>query len=318
MGTVQLRGRVAYVSQQAWIQNAKLKDNILFGAVEDTVRYRAAIEDCALSSDLEILPAKDETEIGEKGINLSGGQKQRVALARAVYADADLYLLDDPLSAVDSHVGKHIFDRVVGPEGCLGGKTRLLVTHAVTFLPQVDQIVVLKDGAVSEVGTYKELLAQKGDFADFLIQYLSTESDHEGELATIKQELEQQLSKEGLQKQISRVRTESDSVVEGGSVESSKEGSPVKRASPVKGVKEEKQEAPPQKGLHQQYKEETSDTGSVNSRIYFIYFKAMGYVLFSCCIMFYMIYQVPWSCPPAPTRPPGVQHRSQYVGGPLV
>ena len=122
---------------QAWIQNAKLKDNILFGSSDDPARYEAAIDDCALAADLDILPAKDMTEIGEKGINLSGGQKQRVALARAVYSAADLYLLDDPLSAVDSHVGKHIFDRVVGPHGCLKDKTRVLVTHAITFLPQV-------------------------------------------------------------------------------------------------------------------------------------------------------------------------------------
>ena len=102
------------------------------------------VADCALTSDLEILPNGDDTEIGDKGINLSGGQKQRVSLARAVYCDADVYLLDDPLSAVDSHVGKHIFDCVLGPSGCLSGKTRVLVTHGVTFLPQMDQIIVLK------------------------------------------------------------------------------------------------------------------------------------------------------------------------------
>ena len=171
-GEVELSGRVAYVSQQAWIQNAKLKDNILFGSKYDEDRYQRAIDNCALASDLEILPAKDETEIGEKGINLSGGQKQRVSLARAVYSDADIYLLDDPLSAVDSHVGKHIFDKVIGPDGCLNGKTRVLVTHGVTFLPMVDQIIVMKKGVISEAGSYKQLLAQKGDFAEFLVEHL--------------------------------------------------------------------------------------------------------------------------------------------------
>ena len=112
----------------------------MFGSKEESEKYWDTIKDCALTSDLDILPAKDMTEIGEKGINLSGGQKQRVALARAVYSGADLFLLDDPLSAVDSHVGKHIFDRVVGPTGCLKDKTRVLVTHAVTFLPQVDHV----------------------------------------------------------------------------------------------------------------------------------------------------------------------------------
>jgi len=92
---------------------------------------------------------------------LSGGQKQRVALARATYNNADVYLLDDPLSAVDAHVGKDLFDRVIGPNGMLRRKTRLLVTHGITFLPEMDQIIVLKDGSISEVGTYRELLAKK-------------------------------------------------------------------------------------------------------------------------------------------------------------
>jgi len=96
-----------------------------------------------------------------KGINLSGGQKQRVALARAVYWNADIYLLDDPLSAVDSHVGKHIFDKVIGPKGILRKKTRVLVTHGISQLPFVDKIIVIKDGEISESGTYKELLEKK-------------------------------------------------------------------------------------------------------------------------------------------------------------
>jgi ATP-binding cassette subfamily C (CFTR/MRP) protein 1 len=179
------------------------------------------VEDCALTSDIEVLPKGDDTEIGDKGINLSGGQKQRVSLARAVYSAADIYLLDDPLSAVDSHVGKHIFDRVLGPAGCLSGKTRVLVTHGVTFLPQMDQIVVLKQGAVSEVGTYKELLEQKGAFADFLIQYLSekgiatdadiAEAEEAADLVLqIKHELESTIGTAELDRQLSRARTESE------------------------------------------------------------------------------------------------------------
>ncbi len=98
---------------------------------------------------------------GEKGINLSGGQKQRVALARAAYKLSDVFLFDDPLSAVDAHVGKHIFDKLIGPNGMLKGTTRVLVTHGISFLPQVDNIVVLKDGRISEFGTFKELLKMK-------------------------------------------------------------------------------------------------------------------------------------------------------------
>lgn len=177
-GRVNTYGSIAYVAQQAWIQNATLKDNILFGKPFDKRNYERIIEACALKPDFEMLPAGDQTEIGEKGINLSGGQKQRVSLARAVYADSDIYFLDDPLSAVDSHVGKHIFEKVIGPQGLLKNKTRVLVTHGITYLPQVDGIVVLKNGEVSEMGTYKELLDKKGAFAEFLVQHI-TEADED-------------------------------------------------------------------------------------------------------------------------------------------
>lgn len=180
-GRVNTVGSIAYVSQQAWIQNATLQDNILFGKAMDRKLYDRIIDACALKQDLDMLPGGDQTEIGEKGINLSGGQKQRVSLARAVYNNADVYFLDDPLSAVDSHVGKHIFEHVIGPNGILKTKTRVLVTHGITYLPEVDSIVVLKNGEVSESGTYKELLDKKGDFAEFLVQHLQEIADDETE-----------------------------------------------------------------------------------------------------------------------------------------
>lgn len=166
------QGSIAYVSQQAWIQNATLQDNVLFGKALNKSVYNRVIEACALTPDFKMLPAGDQTEIGEKGINLSGGQKQRVALARAVYNDSENYFLDDPLSAVDSHVGKHIFEKVIGPNGLLKKKTRVLVTHGITYLPEVDNIIVLKDGEITESGTYKQLLEKKGAFAEFLVQHL--------------------------------------------------------------------------------------------------------------------------------------------------
>uniref|UniRef100_A0A8C8RE26 ATP binding cassette subfamily C member 1 n=1 Tax=Pelusios castaneus TaxID=367368 RepID=A0A8C8RE26_9SAUR len=116
-GTVQRKGSVAYVSQQAWIQNSILQENILFGSGLNRSYYERVLEACALLPDLEQLPNGDQTEIGERGVNISGGQKQRVSLARAVYSNADLYLLDDPLSAVDVHVGKHLFEKLIGPVG---------------------------------------------------------------------------------------------------------------------------------------------------------------------------------------------------------
>nr|XP_013004976.1 canalicular multispecific organic anion transporter 2 isoform X2 [Cavia porcellus] len=170
-GTVSVKGSVAYVPQLAWIQNCTLQENVLFGQAMNPKRYQQALEACALLADLKMLPGGDQTEIGEKGINLSGGQRQRVSLARAVYSNADIFLLDDPLSAVDSHVAKHIFDHVIGPEGVLAGKTRVLVTHGISFLPQTDFIIVMADGQVSEMGPYSELMQRDGSFANFLRNY---------------------------------------------------------------------------------------------------------------------------------------------------
>uniref|UniRef100_A0A8C9FWN7 ABC-type glutathione-S-conjugate transporter n=1 Tax=Pavo cristatus TaxID=9049 RepID=A0A8C9FWN7_PAVCR len=187
-GEVAVKGSVAYVPQQAWIQNATLKDNILFGQAPNEQKYQNVLEACALKTDLEVLPGGDHTEIGEKGINLSGGQRQRVSLARAVFSSSDIYLLDDPLSAVDSHVAKHIFDQVIGPDGVLKGKTRILVTHGIGFLPQVDHIVVLADGKISEMGSYQELLKQNKAFAEFLRNYALDENIEEDELTKLTNE----------------------------------------------------------------------------------------------------------------------------------
>ena len=172
-GTIKMDGEVAYVPQQPWIQNMTLKENIIFSNQMDEDKYDKVIENCALIDDLTILTNSDKTEIGENGINLSGGQKQRVSMARAVYSDADIYLLDDPLSAVDAHVGKHIFDNVIGHNGMLKGKTRILVTHGITHLPHVDHIIVLKHNTVSEQGAYQELIEKKGDFAEFLMEHMT-------------------------------------------------------------------------------------------------------------------------------------------------
>jgi ABC-type multidrug transport system fused ATPase/permease subunit len=108
-GEVKTCGTMAYVSQSAWIQSGKIKDNILFGKEMDGEKYERVLESCSLKKDLEILPFGDETVIGERGINLSGGQKQRIQIARALYQDADIYLFDDPFSAVDAHTGSHLF-----------------------------------------------------------------------------------------------------------------------------------------------------------------------------------------------------------------
>eukprot|EP01100_Stratorugosa_tubuloviscum_P002782 TRINITY_DN165_c0_g2_i1.p1 TRINITY_DN165_c0_g2~~TRINITY_DN165_c0_g2_i1.p1 ORF type:complete len:1466 (-),score=614.85 TRINITY_DN165_c0_g2_i1:64-4461(-) len=170
-GEVYVQGSVAYVPQQAWIMNATIRDNILFGLPYDEYRYHATIESCALQADFAIFEAGDLTEIGEKGINLSGGQKQRVSLARAVYNDADIYILDDPLSAVDSHVGDHIFNAVVGPQGVLRNKVRLFVTNGIQFLSRCDNIITMKDGSIAEIGSFEELMRRQGNLYNMISEF---------------------------------------------------------------------------------------------------------------------------------------------------
>ncbi|KAJ2685747.1 hypothetical protein GGH99_003673, partial [Coemansia sp. RSA 1285] len=152
-GSVTVQGAIAYVPQQAWIMNATLRDNILFGHRLDQEFYDKVIDACALRPDLGILPSGDMTEIGEKGINLSGGQRARVSLARAVYARADVYILDDPLAAVDANVGKHLYSRVIGPNGLLKSRARILVTNAVQYLNTANSIYMLENGRIVDYGT---------------------------------------------------------------------------------------------------------------------------------------------------------------------
>ncbi|XP_046571663.1 multidrug resistance-associated protein 1-like isoform X2 [Haliotis rubra] len=167
-GHVHVKGRTAYLPQQAWIQNVTLQENILFGQRLEKLRYEDILEACALNPDLAQFPGGDQVEIGEKGINLSGGQKQRVSLARAVYSDADIVLLDDPLSAVDNHVARHIFSSVISNNGILKNKTRVLVTHNMAVLPHVDHILVVSGGSVTESGSYSQLMVNGGPFSVML------------------------------------------------------------------------------------------------------------------------------------------------------
>ncbi|KAJ3206137.1 hypothetical protein HDU67_008363 [Dinochytrium kinnereticum] len=195
-GDVMFSGRLGYAPQIPWIQrtskctlhqfwplhilsditfyspiqNATVEQNITFGLPFDEDKYKRAIRDCALERDLDVLPAGDQTSIGERGINLSGGQKQRINLARCVYFNPDIVLLDDPLSAVDTHVGRHLFEQcILG--GSLAGKTRILVTHQLHFLAKVDRVIVMRDGEVVEDGTYRDLVGAGGEFAELIRTY---------------------------------------------------------------------------------------------------------------------------------------------------
>ncbi|TRY61972.1 hypothetical protein TCAL_10708 [Tigriopus californicus] len=310
-GSVKTNGKVAYVPQQAWMKNASLKDNVLFSKSFKPNLYDRVLDSCALVTDLEMLPGGDQTEIGEKGINLSGGQKQRVSIARAVYSNRDLYLLDDPLSAVDSHVGKHIFEHVIGPNGLLKKKTRVLVTHGVSFLPQVDNILVMKDGRISERGTYEELLSKQGDFASFLIQYLSEEGDkekdleEESELEDLKQELEKTLGKEAVQRQMMASKSVltsltdlvSDSSEKGLFNQRGKKRSSLMSTSRVHPYSSNSNIPPSERGLDEikvgqnLIEKEKAEIGGVKWSVYRYYATSIGKNWSIVTILFYIIYQ---------------------------
>ncbi|XP_030470676.1 ABC transporter C family member 5 [Syzygium oleosum] len=161
-GEVRICGSAAYVSQSAWIQSGNIEENILFGSPMDKARYKSVIHACSLKKDLELFSHGDQTIIGDRGINLSGGQKQRVQLARALYQDADVYLLDDPFSAVDAHTGSELFKEYILT--ALATKTVIFVTHQVEFLPAADMILVLKEGRIIQAGKYDDLLQAGTDF----------------------------------------------------------------------------------------------------------------------------------------------------------
>ncbi|KAF8932958.1 Canalicular multispecific organic anion transporter 2 [Dissophora ornata] len=185
-GTIKIFGSIAYVPQQAWIINATLRDNIVFQLPFDQEKYDRIVHACGLLPDIEILPARDMTEIGERGINLSGGQKQRVSLARAAYQDADTYLFDDPLSAVDAHVDQHLWKYLIGPDGLLNKKTRVIVTHGIHHLEQCDHILVIKDGRVAEAGRYDSLMKAKKAFHQLIKEFSVTHKVKKAISKTIK------------------------------------------------------------------------------------------------------------------------------------
>ncbi|CAN6320438.1 unnamed protein product [Urochloa humidicola] len=168
-GEVQICGTTAYVSQSAWIQSGKIQENILFGKEMNKEKYDRVLESCYLKKDLEILPFADETIIGERGINLSGGQKQRIQIARALYQDADIYLFDDPFSAVDAHTGSHLYKECL--LGDLASKTVVYITHQIEFLPSADLILVMKDGRIAQAGKYDEILGSGEEFMELLVAH---------------------------------------------------------------------------------------------------------------------------------------------------
>ncbi|XP_070761382.1 ATP-binding cassette sub-family C member 12-like [Enoplosus armatus] len=173
-GSVSVDGSIAYASQQAWIFYGTVQDNILMGEPLNRSRYTRVLSSCSLEADLDILPHGDQTVLGEQGVNLSGGQKQRISLARAVYSNKDLYLLDDPLSAANAHVGKHIFEECVKKD--LQGKSIILVSHQLQYMEFCDEVLVLKDGMVLEAGSHLDLMRAEGHYAELVTKHLTKQT----------------------------------------------------------------------------------------------------------------------------------------------
>ncbi|KAM8706128.1 hypothetical protein ACLKA7_010417 [Drosophila subpalustris] len=165
-GSLKVNGRFSYAAQEPWLFTGTVRENILFGLTLDKHRYRTVVKKCALERDFDLLPQGDKTIVGERGASLSGGQKARISLARAVYRRADTYLLDDPLSAVDTHVGRHLFDQCM--KGYLRSDLVILVTHQLQFLEQADLIVIMDKGKISAMGTYATMKSSGLDFAQLL------------------------------------------------------------------------------------------------------------------------------------------------------
>ncbi|KAG6794912.1 multidrug resistance-associated protein 4 [Apis mellifera caucasica] len=172
-GEIQINGTVSYVSQEAWLFSGTVRNNILFGQSYDKEKYNEVIKVCALIKDFQQFNYGDRTLVGDRGAALSGGQRARINLARAVYRNADIYLLDDPLSAVDTHVGKHLFNECI--KHYLRNKTRILVTHQIQYLKDCDYIILLNNGKIECEGTFTELQSKRIDF----LRMLSTEENKE-------------------------------------------------------------------------------------------------------------------------------------------
>uniref|UniRef100_A0AAY4E1J1 Multidrug resistance-associated protein 4 n=1 Tax=Denticeps clupeoides TaxID=299321 RepID=A0AAY4E1J1_9TELE len=256
-GVMKISGELAYAAQQPWVFPGTIRSNILFGKDIQPQRYERVVKACALKRDLELLPDGDLTVIGDRGATLSGGQKARVSLARAVYQDTDIYLLDDPLSAVDAEVGRHLFEQCVC--GLLRNKPRILVTHQLQYLKAADQILVLKEGHMVARGTYTELLQSGLDFTSLLKRDEDEEPTSPGTDAP-----------PGPRSRASRSRTMSQNSVRShtSSLQSFQDGADQLPAEPVHMVAEE-----------------TRSEGTIGIRLYLKYFRAGANVLVLITVM---------------------------------
>lgn len=277
-----IRGtNVSYASQTAWIQNATIRDNILFDTPMDEERYRRVIKACCLEQDLKLFPFGDQTEIGERGVNLSGGQKARLSLARSVYFNAGTVILDDPLSAVDAHVGKKLWEDCVMSE--LKGRTRVIATHQLHVLPDVDYIICMQNGIIAEEGTFKELMANNGDFCALMERYGGVQAEDEKEEAVL-DAMDSIESEKAMFEQLQRIQSRTETIRTARSAHgSTKDGLDKDRRDSVEAA-----ESKPQKLMT----DEERESGAVKGNVYKGYLKASGQVLWSSVFAFFLLQQI--------------------------
>ncbi|XP_070204431.1 ATP-binding cassette sub-family C member 9-like [Littorina saxatilis] len=294
---------VAYVSQTPWLLNTSLRENILFGAPYVWRKYKKVIAACALQPDLDQLPNSDLTEIGEKGINLSGGQKQRVAIARALYSTADTVLMDDPLSALDSHTGRHVFEEAIMKRMVKRRRTVILVSHHVQYLPHASQVVVMVDGTVyyqGKVGEVKKFDpdlyeswrktikdARAAEHKAETGEHLPLERKHSGSSAVGHDLLSRPVSVQS-QLNVPVVTINARKMSQMSHMSVMTEASNEEQAD----QEEEEEKDPPdvtdEKG--HMIKQEHKETGAVAMSVYFRYFKACSIPLCIVSIIFQIIY----------------------------
>lgn len=249
-GSIDVNGEISYASQEPWLFAGTVRQNILFGLPMERARYKMVVRRCALERDFSLLPHGDKTIVGERGVSLSGGQRARINLARAVYKQADIYLLDDPLSAVDTHVGKQLFEDCIA--GYLREKMVILITHQLQYLKDVDHIIILVNGVIRAEGKFHEIES----FRYLIFSNLGTYNDLRNSGLDFARLLEAQ-PEEIVVKPESQLFTRQGSVVSMSSTDEKTLDLPV-------GVDEQK------------------SIGSVSGYVYNAYFKAGG----NCCIIF--------------------------------
>lgn len=280
-GQVDIFGDISYSPQEPWVFSGTVRQNILFGKAYDAEHYARVVQACALEDDFVQWPHGDRTLVGERGMALSGGQKARVTLARAVYRPADCYLLDDPLSAVDAHVGKHLFEKCI--RGFLSDSAVILVTHQLQYLEQADLIVVLKQGQVQETGNFQHLVKNGLDFSAFLSH---GDEDHH-QAASEDEEESQEASRlpeiKSLELLRRRIRTRTLSITSDVSQRSAmrEEMEPPTATDPQQDgengdADEDHQRQEKQLQEHPSVDKEAKSEGSVDPKLYWTYFKSGG------------------------------------------